>query len=603
MKKLIALSVFLSALVPAHADPLDTANFPLFGLGTTELEESGTLLIEELGLPGAIQTQSRAVELLGNEFSRAASQGLIDAQETPSRSTQSEISGALGDRSNLSVVTGIDRDILTSPNVPPTAEGAICISESKVDVAGWGDANDPKQLGKLRTQAIAENGDITTSGALRLARFYIALGFGAEAKAMVKHVKSSNDQELITALANIIDFGESDNDVLQGQIFCQGSVALWAALAKPMSAGEFPASTNDILKSFSKLPYHLRAHLGPLLAERFRKAGMDEQARNALNAILRSGAKSVESTLTSAKLGLTGTRPEVARQQLVELSNGTDVTAASALLELLEDAHRNNRKPVADWVEDVPSLVRATEGTDVAAKLNLAGLRGKISLHRFDDVRLALNEEGPGLTELTRAELGAKALAAATEFASDEEFLRSAIGLTKFFENSALSSSDRFALAQRLNNLGLSQQAALYLPDQPATIAERRTSSDVLSDIGDVSSAIAIIEEQPEDLLPELAGLQAQDGDVDQALESFSASGQVNAATFLAIQSGNWDWVTQNGIETAADATQALLSPLPSDADTLVNGALIKQAQTRRTQAERLLNSLNSDEFSEAFTN
>lgn len=588
-------ALFLFLALPVQADPFSLSESSIFGLGTSTSEESHGPYIEELGLQEAFRAQSRAVELLGNEFSRAATQGLIEAQEAPIQTNQTDISGNLGERANLSVTNGIDRDIAASPNVSPTAAGAICLSDRDVDVANWGDAKDSKQLGKLRTQAIAENGEITSKGALKLARFYIAMGFGSEAKKLARYVKNPSDIDLMIALADIVDTGGSDSPALKGQIFCDGAVAMWAALAKPLSENEAPKSTNAILAAFSSLPFHLRVHLGPHLAERFRKAGLGEQARNVLNATLRSGPKSVESKLAKAKLELSGPKPIQARNELVEISNGTDVSAAKALLELLEDAQSDQRQPEVAWVEDVPSLVRATQGTDVASELNLAGLMGLISLDRFDDVRLALKKEAPGLTDLTRSRLAANALSKAAKDGSDEAFIRSVVGFPKYIDENTLERNERFEIAERLARLGLFQRAASFLPRLPESITERRTTSKVLSNLGQTASAIEVIEDQSQELLPELGVLYARTGYIQEALASLSDGDQNEVATFLAIQAGEWDWVAENGTHDASFATQALRNSIELDTAQPINAALIKQAETRRDQAIRLLKALDSN--------
>lgn len=597
MKSLQIVLFACLAANPISAEPFDIFDSPTFGIGSRTHLGPLNSYIEELGISGPFRAQSEAVELLGSEFARAAAQGLIEAQETPSKSVNKDLSGTLVGRSNLSVVTGLDRDGLAAHNLSPTATGAICVSDKEVDLASWGGAADHNQLGKLRAGAISEDGKITPAGALKLARYYIARGFGAEAKALTKYLAKQSDQDLIGALASIIDTGESYEPILSGQIFCEGTVSLWAALARPISPTKLPKSTDSILVSFAELPIHLRSHLGPLLAERLRNAGLDEQARHVLNAILRSGTTSEESALETAKLGLSGTQPEVARQQLISLSNGTDIVAAKALLALLSDAARQDIIPPTAWVEDVPSLVRATEGTQVSMDLNLAGLNGLIRLGKFDRVRLALNEKGPGLTDQTKPELARKALAAATAHATTEVFLRSVVGFGKFFKEDTLRRNDRFAVADRLSGLGLSLQASAFMPNNPKTVEERRIVSKILSENGHTSSAIAVLEETPMELRSELASLHAQAGNIPLAIESFAADGQNITATFLAIQSGDWNWVSMNGEGTASDATQALINPIETDSTKPNNGKLITQTQVRRLQADKLLRSLRESAF------
>ena len=589
--------------ISSHAEPFDISDPSGLPFDLAAPQPSDHLLIKELGLPGEINGQSRAVELLGNEFSRAAAQGLVDAQETPSQSIPVEASGAMSDRSNLSVITGIDRDISISPHVPPTDAGVICLSDRDVDLTQWGDASDHMLLGKLRSEAIAENGDITPSGALKLARYYLVLGFGAEAIDLAQYTKDAKDRAIIEAIADIVDFGETDSAAMEGQIFCKGFVALWAALAQPIAEDQIPNSTNDIIRAFASLPYHLRAHLGPMLAGRFRVAGLNEQARSVLNAVLRGGTKSAEAALANAKLGLTGANPDLAREELAALSNGTDLNAAKALLELLEDADKDGQKPNVKWVEDVPSLVRATQGTEISLRLNIAGLKGKINLGQLDDVRLAIHKDGPGLTGSVRTEIAKRALIAATRIASDEVFIRSIIGFQKHLDINDLGRENRYALAERLSQIGLYNRAVAYLPQNPSTNDERSIASSVLSGVGQTLAAIDALEGQQDDFLPELGLLHAEKGDPQQALNLLSQGGEFDEATLLAIQTGDWDWVMRNGNDTAAKATQTLRTPLTTDSTQPINGALLTQSETRRLQAETLLNTLELSGSTETFTN
>lgn len=596
-----------SILLPAQADAQVTDPFPGLDAASVTSSETqgirGGFFINELGIGGPLRAQSRAVELLGSEFSRAAAQGLIEAQERPSQIGITPGPGTPDDRANLSVVTGIDRDIAILTNVPPTASGAVCVSNEDVDLTRWGDPSDRELLGKLRSAAIAENGDITSSGAKDLARYYLALGFGAEAVALAPYIDSKGTRDIINAIAEILDKGQSNSSVLEGQIFCDGAVSFWAALAQPISPQHVPRDASHILNTFSGLPFHLRSHLGPLLADRLRDAGLEDMARNALNAVTRGGTQTDDSKLVSAKLGLSGTRPDLSRKELLELSRGTDETAAKALLELLQDALTREAQPDPAWVDDVPSLVRATEGTAISAELNLAGLRGLISLARFDDLRLALNEEGPGLTDISRRQLAARGLSEAAEKATDVVFLRSALGLAKIAEPQDIDRENRTSISARLVNLGLADLAAGFLPDAPTSIEERRTASQVRAAAGELSTAVSLLEPAASELPTEIGQLLAQTGETERALSSLLDGGAENAATRLAIQTGNWDWVERSGLPPASEAAQALRAAPSTDATSPQNGRLLNLAQTRREQAARLLELVESTESSDAFTN
>jgi hypothetical protein len=599
------LGLFASTFgVQAQSPQIDNDYLP--GLGPLLSEPvvqgiRGGFVIDELSI-GSLRGQSRAVELLGQEFSRAASQGLIEAEEMPSQSNTIP-TRSLENRANLSVVTGIDRDIAVLTNLPPTTSGAICVPDNEVDLTNWGDPEDRNVLGTLRSAAVAENGNVTPEGAKALARYYIALGFGAEATALTQHIENQEDRRIINAMAEILDKGGSKSKVLDGQVFCQGAVSFWAALARPLTPNEIPTDTGHILNTFSGLPFHLRSHLGPLLAERLRDAGLEEEARNAVNSVTRRGTQTDGSRLVSAQFGLEGTRPDLSRKELLQLSQGTDETAAKALLELLKDAHKRNVPPDPAWVDDVPSLVRATEGTAVASELNIAGLRGLISLSRFDDLRLALNEEGPGITDASRRELAASALTTAAGSATDVVFLRSALGLTKFIQVQDIDRKERLATANRMIGLGLVELASSFLPNAPSSVEERLTASQVSEASGDIEFALTVLGPAASDAPTEIAELLAKSGDTEAALSSFLSGGAEERATRLAMQTGNWEWVESNGLSAVSEAAEALRASPQESSATPQNGLLLEHTQSRRAKAAQLLEQFESDEFLNAFTN
>ncbi len=571
-------------------------------------------LAETLGFSMRSSDDSHAVEYLGRELSRAAAQGLVQpgtdqAQVRPSE-RQVNAGSNLSDRSNISVVTSIDRDILANRDPSsPTDLGAVCFSDREVDLTNWGDTADISTLGQLRRDAYAENGEVRPEGAHAVARYYIALGFGAEASSVATFMEPGKPKQLIQALAEIVDHGFSDSPVLDGQIFCEGKVALWAALARPIGKDGPPVSTDSILATFSALPPHQRAHLGPVLAERLREVGLEDAARNAVNAVARGGLQSNESELVTARMALDGTRPDTARETLVDISTGTDVTAAEALLELLEDAERRDMAPNPRWVEDAPSLARATEGADIAGRLNIAGLRGRIALGQFDQLRLALAEDTPGLNTQTRAALASSALVVATQLAETPNFLRAEVGLSKLLNVSDLPHADQFEIARRLLDIGLVDRAERYLGNEPTSIMEFETVADVLTKTGQTARAVSLlsgrIEEATARKLGEVFSAVGQDED---AVKAYERGGSMDAAARAAMRSGDWEWIAEREIAgqsgALSETTRLLLSPTETSNDpgNPANGELITTSQEIRRHVAALL-SETSLEKAQPFTN
>lgn len=560
-------------------------------------------LDEMAGWPDS--TRDALLATVGREFSRAAAQGLIEADpETgrpPSAVPPVPIPGAEG-HANISVVTSLDRVITSDrPDLPPTDSGLTCLPDDSIDVAAWW--GEVAALGRTRQAAVGEDGSVTEDGARKLARLYLAQGFGAEAIVVARLLPDHSEQMLLIALADIMDFGKTASAVLNGQIFCEGHVALWAVLAQPLGKSDAPLSTDHILSAFSELPAHLRAHLGPTLAERLRGAGLDEAARAAVNAVTRGGSRTDESELATARLDLSGTHATDARHRLEGLSDGTDVTAAAALLELLLDAEARDMPPNPAWVEDAPTLVRAVEGTEVSERLNLAGLRGLIALDRYEAFRSAIIESTPGLTDETRRDLSIRAFGAVAKRGDDRQFLESVIALEGFAKPGDLPRETRFAISARYAALGLGRNAEAYLPDDPASAEELKVAADVLTTTGRMAEAALLLAASDDPAAPGLLGkvLVASKRDRD-AVPVLASAGRSDAAARAAIRAADWTWLADSETGALADAARdlTLADQVSGVSETAPNGSLIERSRTLRDRAGTLL---DATDMKAAFTN
>lgn len=548
--------------------------------------------------------QGTAIELLGRQLSRAVAQGLVDADpNTASRSPYVALGDTgLENRSNLSISTGIDRSMSPNlDNIPPTEIGAICLPNALVDVSAWGDTQDRQALGRYRSEAIGEDGRLKQEGALKLARFYVAMGFGAEAKSVAVHL-ADRDREILNALGDIIDNGFSYSVLLDEQVHCDGIVAMWAMLARPESK-VVPIDTDKILATFSSLAPHLRSHLGPQLSETFRNAGRNEEARTVINAMTRGGDVTSESALATARLNLESSLADQARNSLGNLSVGTDVTAAKALLELLQDAEKRGMAPNPEWViDDVPSLVRAIEGTDTADKLNVAGLRGKIALGMFDDFRKKLAEDGPGLNTESRIELAKLALSEAVASASSADFLKTEISFARIVNSQDLTLAVRLSISERLLSLGLPQRAIEYLSKDSMDNQEVELMARIFLEIEDPASAVRLLETRSKTVLQLelLAKAYLRRGEEKRAISAFESAENEKGALSSAFRSGVWEWISDRGNAQVSAPVRDLAGPIETPE---TNGELIESSRNIRSQARILLELTNPSAFAETFTN
>lgn len=551
--------------------------------------------------------QAGLTSLLSKEFSRAVSQGLI----SPNASAEHVTGEALPPRKaasvkNLNVVTGIDRDTGQKRNAEPTHAGQTCVIDSAVDVVSWGDPNDDRLLGKMRTDALAEDGTMTQIGILNLARYYVMLGFGAEAESLAAQLDSPPDAALLTTLAEIVDYGEASTDHLSGQLGCDGSIALWAALARPFPTEDAPDDSSAILRAFAALPRHLRSHLGPFLSERFRNAGLSTEARTVLNIASRGDDGSHTHDLIAARLGLESTGADDARNALADLATNTDVTAAEALLELLNDAIENGRVPEASWVDDAPSLIRATRGTPAAADLNVARLFSELTLQRFEEVRLDLQKDAPGVTPVLKLEISRRAVLGATRDGDDATFLRTEIGYQALVGIDYLTSMERLEISQRLSDIGLHERALMYLPEDAEETGDRIVSAGVLARAGRFNEGLEIVADLDGEDVDRLRAEALERADRPmEAAEVYSKLKATSHATTLAAQVANWDWIANHTESEVAADLSLLIDDAESQRENMpdaTNTRLLSQTEDRRLAALRLLSETEVDRQLRAFT-
>ena len=533
---------------------------------------------------GVIPTvNSNAVEALTEQLGRAASQGLVDVAPFG----EGQVQGgrlAIDGPQNFRTFTSVDRAVgAILPSAGATASGQGCIPDRYVDVGRWGDPKNAKELGKTRQGIVRETGAVDLAAMKKLARYYVALGFGAEARFSANHLPEGRERAVLLALADIVDQGESGAALFQGQLACPGKIALWSALAQPFKRSDLPVSTDTILTTFSALPPHLREHLGPVLSQRLRNVGETALARAALSAVTRVGSGSVGQELTAARLELLGTRADDARAELERLAQGTNVVAADALVELLLDAQRRKVPPKPEWVDDAEALIRVTNGTRTAEQLSIQAMRGHIPLGRFDNLRRALWQEQPGLTEDIRRDIAAEALAASVQDADATTFLRTELGLSDFASPDMLGYSKRYEMVERFLDLGLARRAAKYLPEEAESAVELGLMAATIAALDRQGEALALIQTDPDQELAALrAGILGGLGRHTAAASLLNDIGEARAAELQALRSGDWSWIAERGPTELAASVRQVTSPVETAEDAQRNSALIDSISTRR---------------------
>lgn len=536
--------------------------------------------------------QDQRARLL-EELARAAAQGLVEAdlpaldaatapferdEPAPREGPPPVPEPAPVEHVRIEAETSVDRDSGSSTEArAATAEGHACIDDSELDFGAWGGSGDvPATLADRRMALVGEFDHPDEDAVLALARYYLHLGFGAEARATLSAFGTTGERaDRIAALAAVLD--GSDEGLpgpLAHQAGCGGRASLWSVLAEGGPRRDSPADAAAVLAAFSALPLHLRRHLGPRLAQQFLDAGQGETARLIRNAVARApGDHGPAQGLVEARLALAEGDPG-ARAALADLVAQDDGVAPEAFAELLRS--ELEAEDVSESAADTAAAFAfEAAGTPTGRDLAHLAVRAKLTSGEFEDARLEiLRLQAEGLAKGTDLwPVFAEALARG---APDADLLRQVFAAGRDLDEAPLPEPIATALATRLTSLGFGDQALRFL--DPAADAEpaRLARADALIATGDARGAI--------DALDGLAGSAAERlraraladlGDLRGAAVGFAAIGDTRAAEQAAWAAEAWDLLAEAPSETARTVAERALSRQSADrgaAETLPPG-------------------------------
>ena len=500
----------------------------------------------------------------------------------------------------LEAETSIDRDSgLGFAGQDVTPDGLRCLPDQFFAFSDWGGEGDPAELLTDRRLALVGEFDRPDEAAvLSLARLYLHLGFGAEAKATIKAFGTTSDEaDLIGLLANLLD-GEKDGlpGALAGQAACDGQVALWSVLAEGGPVADQPVNTRAVLATFSALPLHLRRHLGPGLAQGFLDAGDKDTAVSIRNAISRApGPHGAGVGLLDAELALAEEDPDTPAK-FEALLHEDDAVAPDAYARYLETELAAGHAPDGG-AETAAALAFELSGTERGTELAELAVRAVLASGDFDAARreaIRLEQTGAGFdAALWRAFAGALATGA-----QDGEFLRQVFAARGPLARSDLSAETASALVTRLARLGFPEEALRYVPREGASDAARLAQAEALLTVGRPAEAVGVLVGLQD---PDAERLRAEAflalGDARAAAERFAATGDVDRSEQAAWIAGAWDLLEQSedpalrdyAIAQAGEGTEALdLDPATADpgADQV---ASVEKPQGRVDQARATL--------------
>ncbi|MGY6632709.1 MAG: hypothetical protein ACXIU8_03095 [Alkalilacustris sp.] len=542
--------------------------------------------VPALALTSAI-SDGHARDLLARQFSRAVAQGLIrpetdwqrdmgprtSAAETPAPSAL--------DNLRIGAMTAIDR-ARGAEGSTVDREGAVCPSDALFDLAGWGGEGPlAAQIGAARRALLGEFDLPVPARVEALARLYLHAGFGAEARSLLDTLPLETPQAVtLHAIAGLIDeatpFGAQAAE-LGAHVGCDGAVALWAVLASPSLAQAGIVDRAAVRRAFADLPAHLRAHLGPALAQRFLDVSDLETAMALRNAIQPTAEPSAAVSVLDAGIELAKGRPDVASDIASAAAAGAGVGSAEAVIRMAE-ARIEGRLPLpADVVEDLITLAHEHRGTPMGTRLARleaialaeAGLYDAAFAVR-DRLRAAQPSDG-------EAEAVSRQIVGRMVHGAPQQALLARLFTEDAWRDAGLGADDRRRLAERLLDAGFPQEALIALPELPADPAEALLAARAQMDLAAPAQALRVLaghDGAGSDAMRGAALLAM--GEPRAALAVFEAAGLDDEARGAAWQAGLWERAAADTPgpladlldrpQLAAAPVEAPVAPDPADA-------------------------------------
>lgn len=500
---------------------------------------------------------------LAEELARAMSQGLLDPAapptarraadqdapgdgqtETDDRRARPGTSGASPDRAPLRAVTTLDA-VQAGPGARPDPD-TECLPARALDVAAWGDGTPfAEQLARARARLASYEKTPSTGAVTALARLYIHFGFGAEARAALRAVPIDPERRAVLgALAAVMDGEAEEEGPLAAQIACPDPGPLWAVLAASPRRGITPDTAASVRRSFAKLPFHLRRHLGPELADRLRRGGEHDAAHALLRALDRTGGPpDAARDLAAARLAADRGDAVAAEARLSAVIAEDGPEAPRALAELIRARAARGETVAPEMAERMSLYLREARGTPAEAALESAHVIALASSGAYRQAARHLEEAGwPG-----NEPAAAHVLERLAKAAPDAVFLAEAMTLSDAVA-AALPPAIATAVGARLLDLGFPESAAPYLAGEIAGASSEDRAARAVA-----RARLALATGRPERAEAELLGIAGGDahalraearrrsGDYRGAREAYLETDRQTEATRAAWLAGDWD--------------------------------------------------------------
>ncbi len=384
-------------------------------------------------------------------------------------------------------------DLPTDPDV----QQLVCLADSELML----EALDPadafaQRVGALRGDLVGEFDRVSETSALELARLYLSVGLGVEARETVRNF--APDHPLAPAIFEMSAVVEGERPAspgLLGDASCTGLHALWAAAGHAFRGERERALKAEARagRSMERLPPNLRATISTLLGH----AAADLENWSAARRFLASARRvafaaddtvSASLELLRARTDLAAGKTDEALETLSTLADRRDLIGVEAQLvlagALVSDALATDRAPHPAQAELLDRMLGALAGSAEVFRGTVAGARAAAA-----EVRLTAIARDVG-SAIARADVAAERgmIGEAAHAAAIHEILQPAFGdldrrelvLLHMAGGAAAPGAHlpeaRYRVIEAFARTGLPDQAALLLeemdrPPRPLVMA------------------------------------------------------------------------------------------------------------------------------------
>ena len=386
-----------------------------------------------------------------------------------------------------------------------SVSGLTCPIDEDLDIAAWADDRPFQvQASELYRFLYGEFDQLDPSIALRLAKLYVHFGFGAEAQQVLALDSDlANENRILTDIAAIMENDVADAQSPLGSLLdCKTDAALWAVLSRAALDTSRSIDPQAALRALDRLPVHLRLFLAPSLSRRFLAHGDADAASAALRSLERlPGPLPSSAKLAQAKIAINQGRIESGTRALTDVIKDNAEQSPEALIALVETQLAENRPLDPETARLIEAYAKELKASDLGRAMRRAHVLVLATSGQFDRAFDAMAEFDADTDSTAAIDLRLLLMRELIINAPDVTFLEHLFDqLPPDIDRLAIR--DKFALVQRMVDLGFAEQAQEILAGVPARpVREERQM---------LAARIALELSQPMRALAELGDFSTQ---------------------------------------------------------------------------------------------